>query len=264
MKFKSLFITGALALSCGSLQALDVAAAPHGQMLHPQQSFTELAGIQVWNLQNELLGRIKFITADLANGRLVEVVIASGGFFGLGGKLTSAPPTAFTLDTSKQVMRLNVTKARFDAAPRFMTSNVAAYSNAARVAAVSRYYGQQPWFHSDGQASGKNARIPHLGHVERTDLIMGMSIKGTNGKYLGRVGTLMMDLPKGQINQVVDDTNAMAGNGKYIIQARALRFNAANSGLVLNESFAALKGEPHLKWIGDSGEYFQAETAAKR
>lgn len=264
MNYKSLFITGALALTCGSLQALDVAAAPQAQKLNPQQNFTELAGRQVWNLQNQLLGRIKFVTADLENGRLVEVVIASGGFFGLGGKLTSAPPNAFTLDTTEQVMRLNMSKERFDAAPRFRTSNVAEYSKSERVATVNRYYGVQPWFHYEGGETGKNARIPHLGHVERTDKIMGMSIKGTNGKYLGQVSSLMMDLPKGVIYQVVDETQSMAGNGRYILQARALRYNAAHNGLVLNENLAALKNEPQLKWVGENREYFQKETTAKR
>ncbi|MCF7785478.1 MAG: PRC-barrel domain-containing protein [Prosthecobacter sp.] len=259
MKLNSIFITGALALSCGSLQALDTAA-PRADKMNPQQSFTELAGIQVWNLQDELLGRIKFVTADLENAQLVEVVIASGGFFGLGGKLTSAPPRAFKLDESKQVMRLDVSKARFEAAPVFKTSNVAAYSQAARVAAVSRYYGQQPWFHSDAQGSLKNARIPHLGHVERTDHIMGMQIKNTNGQYLGRVGSLMMDLPTGQIVHVVDETAAMAGNGRYIIQARALRYNAKHSGLVLDKSYASLKKEPRLKWVGDSRQSFRKES----
>lgn len=263
MKLKSIIITGALALSCGGLQALDTTA-PRAEKMHPQQSFTELAGIQVWNLQGELLGRIKFITADLQNAQLVEVVIASGGFFGVGGKLTSAPPRAFTLDAARQVMRLDISKERFAAAPVFRTSNVAAYSQAARVAAVSRYYGREPWFHADAQQYPKNARIPHLGYVERTDRIMGMQIKSTKGQYLGQVGSLMMDLPKGQIVHVVDETPAMAGNGRYIIQARALRYNAAHSGLVLDETYAALKNEPHLKWVGDSRQYFQEESNINR
>lgn len=263
MNFNSIFVTGALALSCGSLQALDTAS-PRAEKMHPQQSFTELAGIQVWNLQDELLGRIKFVTADLENAQLVEVVIASGGFFGVGGKLTSAPPRAFKMDESKQVMRLDVTKARFEAAPKFRTSNVAAYSQASRIAAVNQYYGLEPWFHFDGRVSGKTARIPHLGHVERTDYIMGMQIKSPTGQYLGQVGSLMMDLPTGQILQVVDETPAMAGNGRYIIQPRALRYNANHSGLVLNQTFAALKKEPHLKWVGESRQFFQQESSVNR
>lgn len=264
MKIKSLFITVVFALSCGWLPALEVAAPSQAQILHPQQSFSELAGIQVWNLQNELLGRIKFVTADLENGQLVEVVIASGGFFGLGGKLTSAPPRAFTFDSSKQVMRLNTTKARFDAAPRFKTSNVAAYSNAARVAAVSRYFGLQPWFHYDGLAPGKRARIPHLGHVERTDKIMGMSIRSMKGRYLGQVSSIMMDLPTGRIDHIIDETQSMAGRGKYIIKAKALRYNAAHTGLMLDESLASLKDEPHLKWVGESRQSFQEESYPNR
>ncbi len=263
MKFKSTFITIALALSCGPLQALDLPATPRAENLNPQQSFTELAGRQVWNYQNEMLGRIKFITADLENARLVEVVIASGGFFGLGGKLTSAPPRAFKLDESKQVMRLDVSKARFDAAPRYEASNIALHSKPGRVAAVHRYYGQAPWFYQDGQV-GKNAQNLRLGHVERTDRILGMSIKSPTGKYLGQVSSLMMDLPTGQINQVVDETQSMAGNGRFILQPGALRYNAAHSGFVLNESLAALKREPHLKWVDQSREYFQEESSRGR
>ncbi|MDI1311078.1 hypothetical protein [Prosthecobacter sp.] len=264
MKLNSIFITAALALSWGSLGALEVAAPSNAQKLNPQQSFTELAGIQVWNLQDELLGRIKFVTADLENAQLVEVVIASGGFFGLGGKLTSAPPRAFTLDSSKQVMRLNVSKERFKAAPRFKTSNVAAYSQATRVAAVNRYYGLQPWFHFEDQATRKNSRIPHLGHVERTDVIMGMSIKNTKGQYLGQVSTLMMDLPKGQVDHIVNETQSMAGRGRYIIKTRALRYNAAQNGLVLDETLATLRDEPHMRWIGDSRQSFQEESYPNR
>lgn len=152
MKFKSTLITLALALSCGGSQALDLPETTRADNFNPQQSFTELAGRQVWNYQNEMLGRIKFITADLENARLVEVVIASGGFFGLGGKLTSAPSRAFKLDETQQVMRLDVSKAQFEASPPFRTSSAAAYSDKNRVAAVMRHYGLQPWFYLEGQS----------------------------------------------------------------------------------------------------------------
>jgi osmotically-inducible protein OsmY len=264
MKFKSIFITIALALSCGGLQALDLPATPRAQKLHPQQSFTELAGRQVWNYQNEMLGRIKFITADLENARLVEVVIASGGFFGLGGKLTSAPPRAFKVDESEGVMRLDVSKARFEATPAFSTANVAAFSDKTRVAAVIRHYGLQPWFYLDGQAGSKNAEILHLRHVERTDRILGMPIKSAQGQYLGQVGGLQMDLPKGQIVHVVDDMQSMGNNSNYIIQPRALRYNAAHNGLVLEENLETLKGQPHLRWVGESRQSFREESYVNR
>lgn len=264
MKFKPTFITIALALSCACSQALDLPETTRADNFHPQQSFTELAGRQVWNYQNEMLGRIKFITADLENARLVEVVIASGGFFGLGGKLTSAPPRAFKLDETQQVMRLDMSKESFEATPAFKTSNPAAYSDKARVAAVIRHHGLQPWFYLDGQVGSKNAEILHLGHVERTDRILGMPIESPQGQYLGQVGGLQMDLPKGQIVHVVDDTQAMGGNSSYILQPRALRYNARHNGLILNENLKTLKGEPNLQWIGSSRQSFRQESFVNR
>jgi sporulation protein YlmC with PRC-barrel domain len=264
MKYKSTLITIALALSCGGSQALDLPETTRADHFHPQQSFTELAGRQVWNYQNEMLGRIKFITADLENARLVEVVIASGGFFGLGGKLTSAPPRAFKLDETQQVMRLDVSKAHFEASPPFKTSNATAYSDKNRVAAVIRHYGLQPWFYLEGQVESKNAEILQLGHVERSDRILGLPIESPQGQYLGQVGGLQMDLPKGQIVHVVNDMQGMGGHDSYILQARALRYNAKNNGLILNESLKTLKGEPSLQWVGSSRQSFREESFVNR
>ncbi|OYW17821.1 MAG: hypothetical protein B7Z52_06100 [Burkholderiales bacterium 12-64-5] len=189
----------------------------------------------------------------------MEVVISSGGFMGIGDKITSAPPRAFTLDPNRQILRLNVTKARFDAAPSFKTSDVASYSQRDRVAAVLRYFGMQPWFHLDGQVATQNAEILTLGKVRKTQDILGLQIKSRTGEYLGQVGGLLIDLPKGQIVHVVDDTQSMGNDGSYILQARALRYNARHSGLVLDENFASLIDQPHFKWIGGTRQSYQQE-----
>ena len=263
MKFKSIFITSALALSCGSLQA-QVTAPPRAELFMNQQSTTELIGTDVWNFQNEKLGKVKFITADLENARLVEVVISSGGFLGIGGKITSAPPRALSLDPHKQILRLDVSKARFDAAPNFKVSDVESYSNPGRVAGVLRYFGLQPWFYLDGQVPTKNAEILRLGTVRRTGYILGLEIKSTSGQYLGKVASLLINLPKGQIVHVVDETQAMGDNDTIILQPRALRYNSARNGLVLNENLAALKKEPHLKWIAGTRESYEQERYVNR
>lgn len=263
MKLRSIIITGAFALSCSSLQA-DALSPPPAELYQSKQSSSELIGIQVRNFQDETLGRVKFITADLENARLVEVFISSGGFLGFGGKLTSAPPRAFTLDPKKQVLRLNVTKARFDAAPRFKASDEASYADRMRIAAVIRYFGLQPWFYLDGQMAAKNTEILRLGTVRDTGKIIGLPIKSPTGQYLGQVGSLMFDLPKGQIVHVVDETQAMGENDSYILQARALRYNAARNGLVLNQNFAEVKGGPHFKWIGGTRQSFEEEAYVNR
>lgn len=265
MKLKSILITSTLALTC-SLQALETPTPnPDVNVFRQEESFTEFIGLEVWNLQNEKLGKVKFITADVENARLVEVVVTtSGGFLGFGGKTTSIPPRALKMDASKKVLRLDMSKARFDAAPKFKSSDVAAYSNRSRVAAIIRYFGLQPWFFLEGQAVQKNAEILQLGNVQRTETILGMQIHNTNGQYMGKVASLMMDLPKGQIVHVVTDTQAMGGNGSHFIQPRALRYTTARTGLVLDNTRAELKGEPSFKWTNARHEAFQQEAYVNR
>ncbi|MDZ4401768.1 PRC-barrel domain-containing protein [Prosthecobacter sp.] len=237
MKLKLNFITSALAASCFCLQAQGAPAVEmppvyvegtrkipkaNGDLYRQVESSTELIGLEVWNLQNEKLGKIKSITADLENARLVEVVVASGGgFFGVGGKTTSVLPRALKLDETGDVMRLDMSKARFDAA-----------------------------------SSSKTA-----GHVQTTESILGLQIHNTKGQYLGKVGSLMMDLPQGRIIQVVNVTQAMGGDNSYVIQPSALRYNTKRNGLVLDQSFAELKDEPHFKWVGSHNKAFQQEFA---
>lgn len=194
----------------------------NGHLYRAETSCTELIGQEVWNLQNEKLGRIKFITADLERARLVEVVIASGGgWFGFGGKTTAVPPRSLRLDASGKVLRLDMSKARFDAAPDFQATR--------------------------------------QGQLQTTETILGTPIHNTQGQYLGKVGSLMMDLPNARIAKVINATQAMGGEGSYVIAPQALRFNAKHNRLVLDLSFAQLKEQPIFKWVGGTRPAYQAE-----
>ncbi|MFN0076011.1 MAG: PRC-barrel domain-containing protein [Prosthecobacter sp.] len=264
MNLKPILITSVLAASCFCLQAVETPK-PNVNVFRQEESFTEFIGLEVWNLQNERLGKVKFITADLENARLVEVVVTtSGGFLGFGGRTTSIPPRALTLDAAQKVLRVDMSRARFNAAPKFKTSDVAAYSNRSRVASIIRYFGLQPWFFLEGQAVQKNAEILQLGDVKRTEAILGMQINNTQGQYMGKVSSLMMDFAKGHITHVVTDTQAMGGNGSHVIQPRALRYTPAHTSLVLDNTRAELKGEPSFKWSDASRRSFQQEAYVNR
>jgi len=263
MKLKSILITSALVASCGFLPARDVPET-HDLQYRASESFTEFHGLEVRDLQNEKLGRVKYITVDLENARLVEVVVRTGGgFLGIGSKTIAVPPRALTFDDRNQVMRLNATKAKFDAAPRFDTSDLTGSSSRERVAAVNRYFGLEPWFFTEGQAVRKNAQILRLGYVQRTDLILGLPIRNTTGDFVGRVDTLRMDMTKGQVIHVVVATQA-AESPLSVIQARALRFNSARNALVLDNSLAELADEPNFKWLNRSRTLYNEEQYVNR
>ncbi|HBJ87863.1 MAG TPA: hypothetical protein DDZ88_29190 [Verrucomicrobiales bacterium] len=283
MKLKSIFMTSALAASCLCLRAQETPRANEemppvyvygpaegatkgkGRLYAPVKHFTELVGLEVRNFQNEELGKIRFVTVDLENARVVDVVITSGGgFFRRDTMTTAVPPLALKFDANSRIARLNMSKARFDAASRFITSDAAAYSNRERVAAVMRYFGQEPWFFHEGQVASKNGRLLNLGHVRRTESIVGLQIKNTRGQYLGWVSTLMIDLPKGRVVHVVNETESMDGEGSLIIQPGQLRYNHAHNGLVLDKSFVELKEEPRFKWGSVYRNTYQEELHANR
>jgi osmotically-inducible protein OsmY len=132
------------------------------------------------------------------------------------------------------------------------------------VAEVCRYFGEVPWFFLDGQQVVKNSEILRMGHVRKLASILGLSVKDTQGSYIGRVGTLMTDLPKGQIVHVVVGTDAMSGARSRVIQPRALKYNARHNGFVLDNTKVEQAGEPRFKWLGDNQTSFQQEAYVNR
>jgi len=158
MKLIPIILGGALAISTSCLSAQE-APINHPLDYRAQESFTELVGEEIWNLQNEKLGTIKYLTADLQNGRLVAVVVKSpGGFLGMGGRTTAVPPTVLTRDNDNRIMRLDISKERFLAAPAFDNAHLNTATQRERAAEISRYYGVEPWFFIAGQKIDRNAR----------------------------------------------------------------------------------------------------------
>lgn len=257
MKLSSLLTWGAIVASCCSLWSQDTLK-DHPLKYRASEGSTDITGGEIWNLQGIKLGTIKYITADLEHARLVEVVVQSSK------RMTSVPPRALIFDTNaKHTISLDVSKKRFDAAPTFNGPSLSLSTKEERLAEINRYYGLDPWFYLPGQKETKDAQILPLGHVERTDRILNMPVTNTRGSYMGKVMALMYDLPLGQIRHVVivNKDNAIPSS---IIQARALHFNAANTGLVMNDTKAELSREPHLRWLNGGHATFQEESYVNR
>ena len=138
MKLSSLLISSIFVATC-CVQAKE-AAKPHELEYRDTEKFTKLIGLEIRNLQDEKLGKVKFITVDLENARLVEIVVTTtGGVWGLGTKITAVPPRACILDEEKNVMRIDTTKAKFNGAPTFDAKDIAASSQQKEVEEVNRY-----------------------------------------------------------------------------------------------------------------------------
>ena len=53
---------------------------------------SDVIGMTVKNYQDEKLGKVEDLGVDVESGRIVQVVVATGGFIGIGDSLRAVPP----------------------------------------------------------------------------------------------------------------------------------------------------------------------------
>jgi len=107
---------------------------------------SDLIGMTVKNYQNEKLGKVEDLAVDVESGRIVQVIISTGGFMGMGNTLVAVPPAAFHHDVTQKVLHLDANKEKLAGAPKFDSANWDEYNQSNRVTAAYGYYGQQPYF----------------------------------------------------------------------------------------------------------------------
>jgi sporulation protein YlmC with PRC-barrel domain len=107
---------------------------------------TDVIGLTVKNDQDQKLGKVSDLALDVESGRIVEVIISTGGFLGLGTSLTAVPPGALQRDAAQHDLKLDMSKEKFSAAARFDEMKWDESTQSNRLSETYGYYGQQPYF----------------------------------------------------------------------------------------------------------------------
>jgi len=116
------------------------------------QRASKVIGANVKNLQDEKLGKVENLLVDLQAGRIVTVVVSSGGFLGLGDELSAVPPTAFRYTADRETLQLDASKDSLTKAPHFKASEWPNMSEPGYNEHVYRAYRVNPYF-STSQAT---------------------------------------------------------------------------------------------------------------
>ena len=109
-------------------------------------SVSTLIKDSVKNPQGEDLGNLKEIMIDVNTGSIAYAVLSFGGFLGMGDKLFAIPWEAFTLNTEKEHLVLNVDKERLKDAPGFDKDNWPKTPNSDYITQVHSHYGYKPYW----------------------------------------------------------------------------------------------------------------------
>jgi sporulation protein YlmC with PRC-barrel domain len=105
-----------------------------------------LEGDEVVNGQGDDLGTIKDIMIDVPSGRVAYVVLAAGGFLGIGDKYFAIPWSALTLDADRKCFILDADKEKLQNAPGFDKDHWPAMADLTWATEVHRYYGQPTYW----------------------------------------------------------------------------------------------------------------------
>jgi sporulation protein YlmC with PRC-barrel domain len=122
----------------------------HRDQLKDTAKASDVIGMTVKNYQHEKLGNVENLAVDVESGRIVQVIISTGGFLGMGETLTPVPPGALRHEIGQKVLHLDTSMEKFNAAPKCDTAKWDEDTQSNRVSEVYGYYGQQPYFARDG------------------------------------------------------------------------------------------------------------------
>jgi sporulation protein YlmC with PRC-barrel domain len=239
--------------------------APHAQRtdrLKGAAKASDVIGMTVINNQNEKLGKVEDLAVDVESGRIVQVILSTGGFIGIGATLTAVPPGALHCDAAHKVLQLDADKEKLANAPKFESSKWAECSDANHLSAVYRYYGEEPAFTfiqtgnavAEGQpnkADGSKCMIPasRLSQIQKASKLMGASVKNLQDEKLGNVENLLVDLPSGRIVTVIISSGGFLGIDDELsaVPPTALRFTTDRDTLQLDTTKEMLSAAPHFK-----------------
>jgi sporulation protein YlmC with PRC-barrel domain len=222
--------------------------APHLERLGRAEKASHIIGLEVKDYQNEKLGKVNDLALDLETGRIVQVILSIGGFFGIGDTLMAVPPGALHYDAADKVIHLNADKEKLKAAPQFEMSKWAEGSDSNHVVEIYRYYGEEPYFAATNQRVASNSSMT-LGYVQKASKLTGLSVKNLQDEQLGKVESLMVDLPAGRVLAVIVSSGGFLGmeNELSVIPPTALRLNSERDSLQLDVSKEALSNAPHFQ-----------------
>ena len=82
-----------------------------GDRLNSAAKASDVLGMTVKNYQDEKLGKVEDLAVDVESGRIVQVIISSGGLAGVGDRLTAVPPSALHHDVANKVLHLDANQA---------------------------------------------------------------------------------------------------------------------------------------------------------
>ena len=140
---------------------------PLSRLGHVQKA-SKIMGTTVKNLQDEKIGQVENLLVDMSSGRIVAVIVSSGGFLGMGDELSAVPPTALRFNTDRDALQLDASKEMLSSAPHFKANQWPDFGQPSYAAGVYRAYRVEPYFTTNVTTQADNTARNVRDRDERT------------------------------------------------------------------------------------------------
>ena len=224
----------------------------------------EVVGKEIRNNQGVLLGRVKDTAVDLEHGRYVGMIVSSGGLAGIGAKSVIIPPGALRDDGTPRTLFLDMDAKAFQNAPTFDLSKEIGPPETARVAEVYRFFGQTPFFATQGGPATLNGQeLEPLGFVQKGSKILYLPVENLQGVQVGYVSGLRdLNRVTGRLKAVViRPLGSYEREEMKVVPPQALRYTLKRDGLLINDHEQEFKDSSSFS-VSRSGR-FQEEDPAR-
>jgi len=249
--------------SAGNQRDQDVAAqASDSRSLGELRRADHIIGKEIRDTKGEKIGKVKDLAVDLQNGRIVEVIVATGGTLGMGEHFVAVPPQSFLCESGSKELTFKGDKGKLQTAPEFELSHWSDATEISRVKEDYQRFGAQPYFADYSESSManpsaaehgatvlENDKLPRLGFVARASKLMGTAALNAQDEKLARVHDFIVDVPAGRVVEVILSYGGFIGMGNdySAVPPQAFRWNADDSALTLDTTKEALRAAPHFK-----------------
>ena len=142
---------------------------PASRLGHLQKA-SAVVGMSVKNKQDEKLklGKVDNLILDVQSGRIVTLIISSGGFLGMNDELSAVPPTALSFNAERDTLQLDATREILSSAPHFRSSQWPDFSQPTYSQSVYQAYKVEPYFTTNVVAETDNSRRKVRDRHDRT------------------------------------------------------------------------------------------------
>lgn len=162
----------------------------------------------------EQLGEVEDMMLNPRSGRVLYVVVSTGGWLGLGDKLVAVPPTALNPAGDGKRLILEADKASLRAAPSFQENNWPEMADTGWLSEHDRHYaknveqaieeasGAERPAQTEPKATAESPKFVPPENIKLSDLLE-RDIRGDHNDTIGEIEDAAIDLQTGEIRYLV-------------------------------------------------------------